>query len=158
MARKVGATKLTQEKRAAFLTALRAGASVSAACKSADISRPTAYKLYHTDQHFAREWDYAIEQGTDTLEDVALRRATVGVQRNIYHKGQVVGTHNEVSDTLLIFLLKARRPEKYRERVDLSNRDGTLLHAFRAAVHAANGMTPDAAAEDEQGSEQHTTH
>jgi hypothetical protein len=40
----------------------------------------------------------ALDTGTDLLEDEVLRRAL------------------EYSDTLLIFLLKARRPAKYRER------------------------------------------
>lgn len=47
---------------------------------------------------FAAQANDAIEAGMDELEDVARQRAT------------------DSSDTLLIFLLKARRPEKYRER------------------------------------------
>jgi hypothetical protein len=43
-----------------------------------------------------------MERGTDALEDVAVDRAIAG------------------SDTLLMFLLRARRPEKYRRAADLN--------------------------------------
>jgi len=49
---------------------------------------------------FARAWKAALEFGTDRLEDEAVKRATKGK-----------------SDVLLIFMLKARRPEKFRDRV-----------------------------------------
>ena len=44
-------------------------------------------------------WEDALEGGTDLLEDVARQRAING------------------SDRLLMFLLKARRPKKYLERL-----------------------------------------
>ena len=42
-----------------------------------------------------------------------------------WYKGKPGGTVREYSDILLIFLLKALRPEKYRERVDVR---GVLAH------------------------------
>ena len=50
------------------------------------------------------------------LEDEARRRALQGVEKPVFREGRQVGTVTEYSDTLLIFLLKARRPEKFRDR------------------------------------------
>jgi hypothetical protein len=55
-------------------------------------------RRWTADPAFAAQAEDAIEAGTDELEDVARQRA------------------KDASDTLLIFLLKARRSEKYRER------------------------------------------
>ena len=63
-------------------------------------------------------WDHLIEAGTEVLEDEALRRARDGTDKPIYQGGKKVGSVREYSDTLLIFLLKARNPAKYRERID----------------------------------------
>ena len=54
--------------------------------------------------------------GTDALEDEALRRAFHGSERPVFQGKELVGYVRDYSDTLLIFMLKARRPEKYRER------------------------------------------
>ena len=94
-------TVRTPEKEARFLEALTAGASVRAAAYAAGIARSVAYEWRREDAGFHERWDAAIEEGTDALEDAARERAIA------------------VSDTLLIFLLKARRPEKYRDRYDV---------------------------------------
>jgi len=88
-------TRATRKKR--FLAVLAAGHSVMTAAEAAGVARQTVYRWRQEDEAFARAWDEAIEAGTDRLEDEALRRAFAG------------------SDTLLIFLLKARRPAKYRD-------------------------------------------
>ena len=40
----------------------------------------------------------------------------------MFWQGQVVGAVRKYSDTLLIFLLKSRRPEIYRERAEVAFR------------------------------------
>lgn len=105
------------------------------AAKVIDLSRRQAYAMREIDPEFAAEWDAAIEAGTDLLEDVAMRRAVAGSQRNIYHNGVIVGQEVDHHDTLLIFLLKGRRPEKFRDRFDLSNSDGTLRGFAEAMRH-----------------------
>src|SRR5262249_4954507 len=46
------------------------------------------------------------------------RRALVGWDEPVYQGGKLVGHIRKFSDTLLIFALKAERPEKYRERYE----------------------------------------
>lgn len=81
-----------------FLTALGEGLSVAGAAKLAGVGRQTVYDWRKRDAAFAAAWDDAIETGTDNLEDEARRRAM------------------STSDTLMIFMLKARRPDKYKDR------------------------------------------
>lgn len=96
-----GRTVRTPEKGERLLRKLELGYSVSAACRAEGISRSTYYLWRTEDADFAKRADDAVEEGTDRLEDEARKRATAAA---------------EPSDTLLIFLLKGRRPEKYRER------------------------------------------
>jgi hypothetical protein len=66
-----------------------------------------------TDAKFAREWAEIEEASTEQLERIAVRRASEG------------------SDVLLIFLLKARRPEVHRDhhRVEHTGPGNTGLGA-----------------------------
>lgn len=112
-----GRTVRTLEKRAEFLAALSATASVTAACEKVSIARDTAYTWRKAEPDFAAAWDEAVELGTDALEDEAIRRAHHGVDRPVYQSKELVGYVREYSDTLLIFMLKARRPDKFKDRV-----------------------------------------
>lgn len=83
----------------AFLAALAETANVRYSCRQAGIARRTAYDRRDRDEPFRAAWDDALEDACDRLEEIAAGRAESG------------------SDTLMIFLLKAHRPEKYRESV-----------------------------------------
>lgn len=85
--------------RLKFLDGLRMHGVVTRAAMVAGIDRDTAYYERQRDPTFAVEWQEALDRGVDMLEDVAKQRAFAG------------------SDTLLIFLLKAHRPERYRETI-----------------------------------------
>ena len=111
-------TPRTPKKMAAFISALEQTANVTAACRIARLPRSSAYEWREADSEFAKLWDDAVERGTDALEDEAVRRAAQGVLKPVYQGGKKVGTIREYSDTLLIFMLKARRPEKFKERIE----------------------------------------
>jgi hypothetical protein len=106
-------------KKGKFLRALTEGYSVTGAAKIARVDRTTVYVWRKDDDDFKAAWDEAIEAGGDLLEDEAWKRATKGTLKPIYQGGKKVGSVREYSDTLLIFLLKGRKPEKYRERINL---------------------------------------
>ena len=78
-------------------------------------SRHTIYAWQEHDQEFLLAFHEAEVQSTESLETEARRRAATGVEEPVYQGGVQVGTVTKYSDTLLIFLLKARAPEKYRE-------------------------------------------
>jgi hypothetical protein len=44
-----------------------------------------------------------------------------GVEEPIVYQGEITNTVRRYSDTLLIFLLKARRPEKFRDNVKVEH-------------------------------------
>ena len=106
----------TPKKRANFLEALSECGNIKKSAKIAKIGRQTAYRWRRTDEDFAKAWDEALELGIDALEDEAMRRAVDGYLKPVFHGGKQVGSVREYSDTLLIFLLKGRRPERYAER------------------------------------------
>jgi len=62
----------------------------------------------------------AATQATEVLEQEAWRRARDGVAEPVYQHGKQIGTIQRYSDNLLMFLLRARAPERYRDRVDVS--------------------------------------
>lgn len=95
--------------------------NVSRACKAAGVSRDAAYDHQRADPAFAAQWADALEQAADWLEREAWRRAVKGVDKPVYQKGAKVGTVREFSDPLLIQLLKANKPDKYRENVAMQH-------------------------------------
>lgn len=107
---------LAKDWRPAFLEELSQTANVTAAATTAKVSRQTAYKARVSSQEFAAAWDDAIEIAVDALEQEMRRRAMVGVKEPIYFKDQLIDHVYKPSDTLAIFLAKAHRPEKFRER------------------------------------------
>lgn len=119
----------TPQNETAFLDALAQTASVTAACEIAGIGRRSVYEWREEDKEFATRWEAALELGTDALEDEAVRRAREGVNKPVFHRGEVCGHVREYSDTLMIFMLKARRPEKFRDNaaVQVTGKDGAAL-------------------------------
>lgn len=121
-------TKRTAKKqRELFLDALAATGNVSRAMKAAGIPRRTLYDWRDASKEFAVAWDGALDRASGVLEDEALRRAVTGTLKPVYQGGERVGTIREFSDTLLIFLLKGLKPQKYRERFEHTGAGGGPL-------------------------------
>ena len=104
-----------------FLTHLAETANVWYACKKAKINRTTVYEHREKFKEFSELWDVALKDGVEALEFEALRRARFGVEEPVFYKGEICGQVKKYSDTLLIFLLKAHAPEKFRERYDVNH-------------------------------------
>ena len=86
------------------------------------ISRQTAYRWKDEDKEFSSNWDQALDDGVDMLEGIALNRA----RKN--------------SDTLMMFLLRAHIPQKYRERFDFNLKNDP---EFKRTVNAFAAMLED---------------
>lgn len=82
------------------------------------MTRKSAYEHRQNDPAFAADWNNAIEEGIEGLEAEAISRA------------------RRMSDTLMIFMLKAHKPEKYRENVQ-HNHSGSLNLTFTELVKLA---------------------
>jgi hypothetical protein len=144
-------TTRTPKREEGFLRCLReSGGNVSRACEAAGLSRQTAYEWRSADKDFAERWDETVEAGTDELEEEARRRAFAGVDEPVFYQGDECGTVRKYSDTLLIFLLKGRKPDKYRERVtiDVKQLDSDIEREL-ALIAAGGKANPAGEAESE---------
>ena len=118
-----GPRKSTSEKKwhRPFLAALAETGNVTRSAEIAGVERTICYRDRREREEFAEAWADAIEQATDTLEEEARRRALEGVTKPIYQGGKLVGHELRYSDTLMIFLLKAHRPKKFRDNVRIEH-------------------------------------
>lgn len=126
MAGKRGRPSTQERRQRLLLEHLAQGSSLSAACEAAGADAGEAEAWRAADPVFAVAWDRALEAGTDRLEDEAFRRAAIGVVEPVFYQGKECGTVRKYSDSLLMFLLKARRAETYRERgnIELTGKGG----------------------------------
>jgi hypothetical protein len=105
----------TKKNREKFLMALAERGHVGESATAVGIDRSTVYAWRKEDPAFEAAYQSALDQSVTQLEDEARRRAHDGWEEPVWHLGQQCGTVRKFSDTLLIFLLKANKPEKYRE-------------------------------------------
>lgn len=116
-------------RRACYLEVLRRSANVSRAAREAGIATSTVYKYRAKNAAFAAEWDAAVAEALDELEDALIQRAKHGVEKPVYYGGSQVGTVRTYSDTLGMFLLKARRPEQYARLQTIADDAATMGEA-----------------------------
>ena len=115
------------KRKEQFLNELSAGASVRAAALSVSVKPEAPYEWRKADQAFSDRWQLAEEAGTDLIEEEAYRRAVTGVEKPVYRGGEVVGHVSDFSDTMLMFLLRARRPERYGGKAGEDKLDADAL-------------------------------
>lgn len=112
--------KRAPAKQRAFLAAYARTGNIAAAARAAKCHRSAHYEWLN-DPAYAEAFLAAQEEAVEALELEARRRAEKGVVKPVYYQGEVCGTVREYSDTLLIFLLKAARPEKYRDNARIEH-------------------------------------
>ncbi len=116
-----GTPKGARNWKPLWLEAFEGLGTVSDACKAAGVGRTTVYRARQEDEAFALAWHDLEEQTTERMEREAHRRGVMGVERDVYYQGQVVGAERQFSDTLLIFMLKSRKPDVYRDNVKVEH-------------------------------------
>lgn len=110
-----------------FLDLIARGNTAACAARTVGVRRNAMFDLRKRDPEFARQWAEADEAGTEALEQEAIRRAVEGVERGLFYQGVKYTTEREFSDPLLMFLLRARAPEKYRERYEVKHEVGDSI-------------------------------
>ncbi len=135
-------SKKTTARLNKILAALNAGATLSKAASVGGISLTTLRNWRKADGAFEQGCLDALEAGTDALEDEAFRRAAIGTKKPVgFHQGQHTGVFvTEYSDSLLVFMLKARRPDKFKDTakseptktIDTKGAKDALLSKFSA--------------------------
>lgn len=98
-----------QAQKNRFLRAVERFGTLTAGCKAARVSPHTVYEWREQDIEFTIREHEARERCADELEAVVLKRA------------------KKRSDILAIFLLKAMRPERFRERYEISHSPSEIL-------------------------------
>lgn len=115
------------------LANLAKGWSRDRSATEAHISNRTVQRWRKKDADFAERYAEAEERGTDDLEDKAHEFATEGfvewerTVETVDKAGVVTKTTSvkrRVSERLLEFLLKARRPDKYRDNANAATPPG----------------------------------
>lgn len=140
----------TGQLKKRFLMAFELTGNIYGAAKAAEIARSTVYRWQEQDEQFVHDFRQAELASTERLELEAYRRAHDGVtvEKPIYDKsGQIVDTiiETKYSDTLLIFLLKARSPHKYRDNITpLPPGNNVSLAQARELVGVAQSDQDDA--------------
>lgn len=124
-----------------FLLALSKVGTLSAAARASGINRVHHYNWLERHEEYAKQHAIAIAIYTEHMEEEAARRAIDGQRRYKFYKGEPVmmkcspgdpeaikveddegNTHyvkhyyeNEKSDLLMMFMLKSKKPEVYRD-------------------------------------------
>lgn len=114
-----------QKRKHRFIEILATTGNVSYAANAAGWrSRNTAYAQKEKDEEFAKLWEEAIEISMDALEMEARTRALGWDEPIVNKEGVVVGHRRVFSDKMMEILLKAHRPEKYREKFEHDHKVG----------------------------------
>lgn len=117
-------SKSQQSRKRIFLSCLRITGNVRSAATAAKIGRTTHYAWLKSDPDYAEAVQDAYDDAIDGLEAEAVKRAKDGVEELVLHQGKPVMIDDvnggqkplirkKYSDLLLIFMLKAARPQKY---------------------------------------------
>jgi hypothetical protein len=118
-------SKRTPEQDEVFFRLVSQGWSQTRAAEKAGYTVEGVRNWRLREEDFRKRYEEAYECGTNAFEDEVRRRGYAGVNRPVFHKGEVVGHIREYSDSLLMFLLKARKPEVYRENFSI---EGKVQH------------------------------
>lgn len=117
-----------------FIAALKVTPVIVTACKRAGVSRSRAYTVRGENPDFAAAWQAALEDGIDEVEQAAIEVALTG-DEEMTCKYRPDGSLESCTlrrwrsrghqDRALI--LKANRPEKYRDRYEVRHTDSSEL-------------------------------
>jgi len=129
------------DRQIAFLAAWERFGTMSAACRETDVPRSLLYNTWLKEPTFAELAEGVKDRIADSLEQEAIRRGRDGWLEPVFYKGDEVGEIRKFSDLLVIFMLKALRPDKYRERTNVQHEGTVVLEQVLAA-----SRTPAAAA------------
>jgi hypothetical protein len=127
------------DKKRLFLAAIRRGMNVAKAAKFAGATRSLHYYCLKAQPEYAAAFEDAKREGyeyrVELLEDLAFQHALKGVAKPVVYQGQVSRVWNqekqqfenepltitEFDHTLLMNLLRAGKPARYRERHEVEH-------------------------------------
>lgn len=125
------------QQKQAFLDAFPEQGVIGPCARSLGLTPSTVRNWVRHDPQFAEAFEEARDEAADRLEAEANRRATGYISQRMTKDGEVIETITH-SDQLLIFLLKGRRPDVFKERVanELSGPEGKPIETNDPLVSA----------------------
>jgi hypothetical protein len=108
----------TQKK---FLNAYPECLTIAATARKVGITTKTHHWNMKHSNGYRRCFEALKDYVVVAMEEEAIRRATRGVREDIFYQGEKCGEKRVYSDGLLMFMLKAARPDVYRERVSIDD-------------------------------------
>ncbi len=156
MTRKREYDAFTPAKQGIFFEHLREGYTVRSAASIAGVTTTTVYTWRKNDPDFAIAWSEAERAGFDRLHAAAIERATRGVKKLVIQGGKIIHRYDaerdefvpvyeiNYSDSLLMFLLKARDPLRFCDRARTAH-----IERRWAKADAEAGAGADAIADDD---------
>jgi hypothetical protein len=124
----------TPQRQQDFIAALAETGCVEQAALTVRMSERSCYRLRRSPgaEGFSAAWDVALQHAARRLLDVAFERAFRGTTEPVFDRdGHKVGTRYRQNDRLLMFLLRAYMPERFR-------------HAHRDGYAAGEALPPSA--------------
>jgi hypothetical protein len=135
---------ITHPKKWAFLAAfVLCGRPVHAATQ-AKIDVRSHFWWMQNDQAYAQAFGQAEQMAADMAEDKAFRRGIEGVAEGVWYKGERVGTETKYSDTVLLAILNAGKPQKYKYRVDQTHDMSPAMAALLQQWQTLRNISPSA--------------
>ncbi|MGE0179698.1 MAG: hypothetical protein AB7O91_07760 [Sphingomonas sp.] len=105
----------TPQRQRDFIAALADSACVAEAARAAGMTTRSCYRLRRESPQFAAAWEAALAHGARHLVDLAFDRAIHGSDEPVFDsEGHRVGRRLRQNDRLLMFLLRAYLPERFR--------------------------------------------
>jgi len=138
--RKPRADGWTPQRQVDFIAALADTGCVEHAARAVGMSERSCYRLRRAPgaENFAAAWDAALQQAARGLLDLAFDRAIHGSDEPVFNpEGRRVGRRMRQNDRLLMFLLRAYMPERFRHAHRDTRLPGEALPAAEPPVGEA---------------------
>lgn len=122
----------TPQRQVNFIAALADCGCVEQAAREVGMSVTSCYRLRRSPgaESFAAAWEAALAEAARRLVDVAFERAFNGSEEPVFDKdGRRIGRRMRHNDRLLMFLMRAYFPERFR-------------HAHKSIRHSDEGPAP----------------
>jgi hypothetical protein len=118
-----------------FLDAFAHCGTCTGAAKLSGVDDRRHRQWLEESEQYRKDFQVAKDRAADTLEAEARRRACEGYDDPIFFQGMQVGSVKRYSDLLMIFLLKAARPDTFRDYHSVNVKGSLDTHATVTVIH-----------------------
>jgi hypothetical protein len=105
---------LIHRRQRAFLAGFVVAKGVNGAERLSGVRRWSHYNWMREDPLYCERFELAKTMLADDAEEEILRRALFGADTPVVYRGEITAWYKSYSDALMIFALKALKPEVYR--------------------------------------------